>query len=116
MPPSSFQFSATLPCDASYRDPLRELVRCALQYVGYPEPELAAMLAEIDAAAIASLPAARNGSVAKLWLTSDGDTLAIEIGGPHVPSEPPSVGTMTVMASQRNGQPVLKFVQRLPVA
>jgi len=116
MSPSSFQFFVTLPCDATYRDLMRELVRCALQYAGYPKSEIDAMLGAIDGAALATMPAEAAGGTAVLALTTADDTLAIEVSGPHLPPDAPAAGSMTVTAGRRDGRPALKFVQRLPVA
>jgi hypothetical protein len=90
----TFHFEATLPAHRGFLDPLREILRQAFAYVGYPAIEASEMAGAVEALVGQGMPAESGRGVLRLRLERDATSFHVDVTAPHLPLTPPPVGLM----------------------
>ena len=90
----TFHFDASLPANRAFLDPLREILRQAFAYVGYPAIEASEMAGAVEALVGQGMPAEGGRGVLRLRLERDATSFHVDVTAPHLPLTPPPVGLM----------------------
>ncbi len=90
----TFYFDASLPATRAFLEPLREILRQAFAYVGYPPIEASEMAGDIEAGVAAGLPAHPGRTLMHVRIERDARSFHVDVTAPHLPLTPPPVGLM----------------------
>lgn len=90
----TFHFEASLPAHKGFLDPLRELLRQAFAFVGYPHIEASEMAGAIEALVAPGLPAEAARGEIRLRMERDAHAFNVDVTAAHLPLTPPPVGLM----------------------
>ena len=111
----TFHFDASLPASRAFLDPLREILRRAFAYVGYPAIEASEMAGAIEALVAQGLPAEQGRGMLRLRIERDATSLHVDVTAPHLPLNPPPVGLMDrVSVHADQGGTRHRFTRHLP--
>ena len=110
-----FHFEASLPAQRAFLDPLRELLRQAFAYVGYPSIEASEMAGAIETLVAQGLPADHGRGALRLRIERDATSFHVDVTAPHLPLTPPPVGLMDrVSVHSDAGGTRHRFTRHLP--
>jgi hypothetical protein len=113
----TFHFEASLPAHAAFLEPLKEVVRQAFVYVGYPAGEARDMAQAIERLVAHGLPREGRGGDLRLRLERDATSIHVDVGAAHLPLTPPSVGLMDRVSVRQDGSRTThRFTRHLPDA
>src|SRR5688500_4472280 len=110
-----FHFEASLPAQRAFLDPLRELLRQAFAYVGYPSIESSEMAGAIAALVAQGLRADNGRGALRLRIERDATSYHVDVTAPHLPLTPPPVGLMDRVSVHADpGGTRHRFTRHLP--
>lgn len=110
-----FHFEASLPAHGAFLDPLREMLRQAYAYVGYPAIEASEMAGAIEAMVAQGLPAEPGRGTLRLRMERDKASFNVDVIAPHLPLNPPPVGLMDRVSVHADaGGTRHRFTRHLP--
>jgi hypothetical protein len=90
----TFYFDASLPATQVFLEPLREILRQAFAYVGYPPIEASEMAGAIEAEVADGLPAQPGRAMMRVRMERDARSFHVDVTAPHLSLTPPPVGLM----------------------
>lgn len=90
----TFHFEASMPAHRGFLDPLREMLRQAFAFVGYPNIEASEMAGAIEALVAPGLPAATARGEIRLRMERDAANFHVDVTAAHLPLSPPPAGLM----------------------
>jgi hypothetical protein len=111
----TFHFDASLPAHRGFLEPLREILRQAFAYVGYPAIEASEMAGAIEALVAEGLPADSARGHMRVRLEREGRSFHVDVIATHLPLAPPPVGLMdSVSVHPDAGGTRHRFTRHLP--
>ncbi len=111
----TFHFEASLPGHRAFLDLLREILRQACVYVGYPAIEASGMAGAVEALVAQGLPAEPGRGTLRLRLERDATSFHVDVTAPHLPLAPPPVGLMDRVSVHADpGGTRHRFTRHLP--
>jgi hypothetical protein len=111
----TFHFEASMPAHRAFLDPMRELLRQAFAYVGYPSIEASEMAGAIEALVARGLPGDHGRGALRLRIERDAASLHVDVTAPHLPLTPPPVGLMDRVSVHADpGGTRHRFTRHLP--
>jgi hypothetical protein len=111
----TFHFEASLPAHRAFLDPMRELLRQAFAYVGYPAIEASEMAGAIEALVARGLPGDHGRGALRLRIERDAASVHVDVTAPHLPLTPPPVGLMDRVSVHADpGGTRHRFTRHLP--
>ena len=90
----TFHFEASLPASRAFLDPMREILRQAFAYVGYPPIEASEMAGAIELEVAGGMPAHAGRGQLHVRLERDPRSFHVDVTAPHLSLTPPPVGLM----------------------
>ena len=90
----TFHFEADLPASRAFLDPLREILRQAFAYVGYPPIEASEMAGAIEQEVGEGLSASPGRGHLHVRIERDTRSFHVDVTAPHLSLTPPPVGLM----------------------
>ena len=111
----TFHFDASLPAHRAFLDPLREILRQAFAYVGYPAIEASEMAGAVEALVAQGLPAEPGRGTLRVRVERDAASFHVDVTAPHLPLTPPPVGLMDRVSVHADpGGTRHRFTRHLP--
>jgi len=111
----TFHFDASLPAHRAFLDPLREILRQAYAYVGYPAIEASEMAGAVEALVAQGLPAEPGRGTLRVRVERDASSFHVDVTAPHLPLSPPPVGLMDRVSVHADpGGTRHRFTRHLP--
>jgi len=111
----TFLFDASLPAQRAFLDPLREILRQAFAYVGYPAIEASEMAGAVEVLVAQGLPAEHGRGALRHRIERDGTSFHVDVTAPHLPLTPPPVGLMDRVSVHADaGGTRHRFTRHLP--
>jgi hypothetical protein len=111
----TFHFDASLPAHRGFLEPLREILRQAFAYVGYPALEASEMAGAIESLVAQGLPAEPARGQLRVRFERDAGAFHVDVTAAHLPLTPPPVGLMDrVSVHAEPGGTRHRFTRHLP--
>ena len=111
----TFHFDASLPASRAFLEPLREILRQAFAYVGYPPIEASEMAGAIELEVGEGLPIVPGRGHLHVRLERDARSIHVDVTAPHLSLTPPPVGLMDrVSVHAEPGGTRHRFTRHLP--
>jgi hypothetical protein len=90
----TFYFDASLPATRAFLEPLREILRQAFAYIGYPPIEASEMAGAIETEVAEGLPTHGGRAQMHVRMERDARSFHVDVTAAHLSLNPPPVGLM----------------------